>query len=53
MKIGELIKKLSSYDENMEVELQYQDDGGWYEGSVSCEEIYVKHKPYGDIIILG
>ena len=33
MTIRDLINELSQYDENLQVEVQYRDGGGYYEGT--------------------
>ena len=33
MKVAELMEILRQYGENMEVEIAYSDDGGFYQGS--------------------
>jgi hypothetical protein len=33
MTIRDLIDELSKYDENLQVEVQYRDGGGYYEGT--------------------
>ena len=43
MKVAELIEILRKYDENMEVEIAYSDDGGFYQGSREPEPEVDKH----------
>ena len=44
MTVRDLIDELSKYDENLQVEVQYRDGGGYYEGtdnpSVELEKRY-------------
>lgn len=43
MKVSELIEILRKYDENMEVEIAYSDDGGFYQVSRDPEPEVDKH----------
>ena len=43
MKVSELIEILRKYDENIEVEIAYSDDGGFYQGSRDPEPEVDKH----------
>lgn len=40
MTVRDLINELSKYDENLQVEVQYRDGGGYYEGTDNpCVEL--------------
>lgn len=40
--------------ENFDIEIQYRDDGGYYEGTTdaSLNEIEIKNTSYGKVVVL-
>ena len=52
MKVSELIEILRKYDENMEVEIAYSDDGGFYQGSREPEPVVDKYGTNGSCPLL-
>ena len=43
MTVEELTERLKEFDKNMEVVVQYRDDGGWYYGVDSDICLYIQN----------
>ena len=52
MIVKELKELLDAYEDNDEVRLQYQDDGGYYSGDGEITDVYAKLNRIGERYVL-
>lgn len=55
MTIQELYKwAVNNNAENLDIEIQYRDSGGYYEGTTDLSEygVEIEHRKYGDVVVL-